>query len=72
MENGKSWPRLVSRHANVREEARVENDHMVRPVPAVVANPALGNAFLSMTSQTGALWPDSETLCCVNDLAIEA
>ena len=39
----------------------IENDHMVEQIAAAVANPALGNAVLPWTSETGPLWLECQS-----------
>jgi hypothetical protein len=49
----------------------VENDHMVKEVPAAASDLTLGNAALPRTPEAGALRLDAKTLHCVDHFAIE-
>jgi hypothetical protein len=50
----------------------IYNDHMVKQIPAAVANPTLGNTVLPWTLETGPLWLNAKALHCVDDFLIEA
>src|ERR1700751_2790847 len=50
----------------------IQDDHMVKQIPAAVANPTLANPFLPRTLETGPLWLNAKALHRVDDFLIEA
>jgi len=48
----------------------IHNDHVVKEIPAAVANQTLGDTILPRTSKTGLLWLDAKPLHCVDDFFI--
>jgi hypothetical protein len=50
----------------------IQDDHMVKQIPAAVANPTLANPVLPWTSETGPLWLNAKALHGVDDFLIEA
>ena len=50
----------------------IQDDHMVKQIPAAVAHPTLGNPVLPWTSEAGPLWSNAKALHCVDDFLIEA
>ena len=50
----------------------IQDDHMVKQIPAAVANPTLANPVLPWTCETGPLWSNAKALHCVDDFLIEA
>src|ERR1700740_1218027 len=50
----------------------IQEDHMVKQIPAAVANPTLANPVLPWTLETGPLGLDAKALHCVDDFLIEA
>ena len=49
----------------------IHHDHVVKEIPAAVANPTLGDTILPWSSKTGPLWLDAKALHCVDDFFIE-
>ena len=49
----------------------IHHDHVVKEIPAAVANPTLGDTILPWTSKTGPLWLNAKALHCVDDFFIE-
>src|SRR5271156_2820911 len=49
----------------------IRNDHVVKEIPAAIANPTLANTVLPWTLETGPLWLDAKALHCVDDFFIE-
>src|SRR5271157_3503933 len=50
----------------------IQDDHMVKQIPAAIAHPTLGNTVLPWASETGPLWSNAKALHCVDDFLIEA
>ena len=50
----------------------IQDDHMVKQIPAAVAHPTLGNPVLPLASETGLLWLNAKAPHCVDDFLIEA
>jgi len=50
----------------------IQDDHMVKQIPAAVAHPTLGNTVLPWTLETGPLWLNAKALHGVDDFLIEA
>ena len=49
----------------------VQNDHMVKQVPAAATHPTLGNAVLPWTLEAGTCWLNAKDLYYFGHFAIE-
>src|SRR3984957_10596128 len=50
----------------------IQDDHMVKQIPAAVANPTLANPVLPWTCETGPPWLNAKALHCVDDFLVKA